>query len=178
MARPTATLNAPPPQPAAPALRRGPIGWIVTGSLVSGAAAALVLVCVVFAGAREHVITGSALLGFALGWALLAVMSTRWTSQPQRWALVPSAVLGMIGVTLLLLAPGASVMTALGWLWPPILLVLGVWMLRHARRNLVSWTRPWLVYPVSVLTALVAVAGGIETVRAAAPSALSAAGRV
>ena len=45
----------------------GPIGWIVAGSLVLGAAAALVLVAVIFAGAREHVITGSALLGFALG---------------------------------------------------------------------------------------------------------------
>jgi pimeloyl-ACP methyl ester carboxylesterase len=176
MAPPTATLTAAPPQPAAPA-RRGPIGWIVAGSLVLGAAAALVLVAVVFAGAREHVITGSALLGFALGWVLLALMSARWTSQPQRWALVPAAVLGVIGGALLLLAPGASVMTALGWVWPPILLVLAVWMLRQARRHVVSWTRPWLIYPVCVLTALVAVAGFVETVRDASASAPSAAGQ-
>jgi pimeloyl-ACP methyl ester carboxylesterase len=177
MAQPTATLTASPPQPGAPALRRGPIGWIVAGSLVLGAAAALVLVAVVFAGAREHIITGSALLGFALGWALLALLSTRWTSQPQRWALVPAAVLGVIGVALLLLAPGASAMTALGWVWPPILLVLAVWMLRQARRHLVSWSRPWLIYPVCVLTALVALAGLVETVRDASASVPSAAGR-
>src|SRR3954470_6697258 len=123
MARPTATLPESPPQPGAPPPRRGPIGWIVAGSLVLGAVAALVLVWFAVDGAREHVITGTALLGFALGWAALALLSTRWTSQPQRWALVPAAVLALIGVALLLFAPGASGMTALGWVWPPILLV-------------------------------------------------------
>jgi pimeloyl-ACP methyl ester carboxylesterase len=177
MARPIATLTESPPGPGVPAPRRGPIGWIVAGSLVVGAAVAFVLVWQVLAGAREHVITGAALLGFALGWALLALLSARWTSQPQRWALVPAGVLAVIGVALLLLAPGASVMAALGWVWPPILLVLAVWMLRQARGHLISWTRPWLIYPVCVLTALVAVAGGIETVRSGAASAPSAAGQ-
>jgi pimeloyl-ACP methyl ester carboxylesterase len=177
MARPTATLTESLPQPGAPAPRRGPIGWIVAGSLVFGAAAGFVLVWFAFAGAREHVITGTALLGLALGWTLLALLSVRWTNQPQRWAFVPAAVLAVIGVALLLLAPGASVMTALGWVWPPILLVLAVWMLRQARRHLVSWTRPWLIYPVCILTALVAVAGGVETVRGAPASDPSAAGQ-
>jgi hypothetical protein len=90
MARPTATLPESPPQPGAPVPRRGPIGGIVAGSLVLGAVAALVLVWFAVAGAREHVITGTALLGFALGWAALALMSMQWTNQPQRWALVPA----------------------------------------------------------------------------------------
>ena len=68
MARPTATLPESPPQPGVPPPRRGPIGWIVAGSLVLGAAAALILVWFAVAGAREHVITGTALLGLALGW--------------------------------------------------------------------------------------------------------------
>jgi pimeloyl-ACP methyl ester carboxylesterase len=177
MARSTATLPESPPQPGAPPPRRGPIGWIVAGSLVLGAVAALVLVWFAVGGAREHVITGTALLGFAVGWGLLALLSTRWTSQPQRWVLVPAAVLAVIGVALLLFAPGASGMTALGWVWPPVLLVLAVWMLRQAGRHLVSWTRPWLVYPVCVLTALVAVAGAVETVRGATASTPSAAGK-
>jgi hypothetical protein len=66
LARPTGTLTESLPQPGAPASRRGPIGWIVAGSLVVGAGAAFVLVWLLFAGAREHVITGTALLGFAL----------------------------------------------------------------------------------------------------------------
>src|SRR4051812_27916134 len=177
MARSTATLPESPPQPGTAPPRRGPIGWIVAGSLVLGAVAALVLVWFAVAGAREHVITGTALLGLALGWAALALMSARWTSQPQRWALVPAAVLAVIGGALLLFAPGASVMTVLGWVWPLVLLVLAVWMLRQARRHLISWTRPWLIYPVCVLTALVAVAGAVETVRGATASTPSAAGQ-
>jgi ABC-type uncharacterized transport system permease subunit len=57
---------------------------ITAGSLLLGAVAALVLVWFAVAGTREHVITGTALLGLALGWAALALLSTRWTSKPQR----------------------------------------------------------------------------------------------
>lgn len=52
--------------------RRGHIGLIVVGSLATGLAAALLLVLVVFAGAAEPVVTGSAMLAFGLGWAMLA----------------------------------------------------------------------------------------------------------
>ncbi len=69
----------------------GPIRRVIAGALVTGAATAALLTLVVSAGAREHVITGSALLGFAVGWAVLAVLSARMTDQPQRWAWVPAA---------------------------------------------------------------------------------------
>jgi pimeloyl-ACP methyl ester carboxylesterase len=164
MARPTAALSEPPPPPAAVPSRRDPIGWIVAASLSAGAVAVLVLLTVVVAGAPEHVITGTALLGFALGWALLAVLSSR-TSQPQRWAVVPAAGMGLTGAALVLLAPGERAMGVLGWVWPPALLALAGWMLLRARRHLRSWTRTWLLHPVCVVTALAAVAGGVETVR-------------
>ena len=38
------------------------------------------------------------LLAFGLGWALMAVLSTRMTSQPQRWAAVPAVVMGATGL--------------------------------------------------------------------------------
>jgi hypothetical protein len=65
---------------------RGHIGRIVAGSLIGALVAAIVLVAGPFAGAQEHVITGSVLLTFAAAWAMLAVFSERWTDQPQRWA--------------------------------------------------------------------------------------------
>jgi pimeloyl-ACP methyl ester carboxylesterase len=165
-----------PPGPRAP--RRWPIGWVVAGSLVVGALAALVAVLVVAAGAAEPVVTGAALLGFALGWAVLAAGSERLTDQPQRWALVPAAVLAASGLALLLLAPGAAVLTGLGWGWPPLLLGLAGFIGVRARRSLVSWTRAWLVYPVCVLVAVVGVAGAVETVRVAAAPEVPAAGSV
>ena len=57
-----------------PASRRLPVGVVVAVSMLGGLVAALVLILVVFAGATEPVITGAALLGFACGWALLAVL--------------------------------------------------------------------------------------------------------
>ena len=60
---------------------------------------------VAFAGAPEHVITGSALLAFAAGWAMLAVLSARLTSQPQRWARVPAAAMAAAEPTSLFALP-------------------------------------------------------------------------
>ncbi|HEX3198258.1 MAG TPA: hypothetical protein VHR39_11985, partial [Propionibacteriaceae bacterium] len=65
---------------------RGHIGWIVAGSLASGLVAALLLVAAPFIPAEENAVTGAILCGFALGWAMLAVLSVRFTDQPQRWA--------------------------------------------------------------------------------------------
>lgn len=62
------------------------IGRVVAASLIAGHVAAIVFVAFVFAGAEEHVITGSVLLAFGLRWAMLAVLSMRLTDQPQRWA--------------------------------------------------------------------------------------------
>jgi pimeloyl-ACP methyl ester carboxylesterase len=176
MTAPTATSETSPPAPVAP--RRGPIGQVVAGSLLIGAIAALVAVLVVAAGAAEHVITASALLGFALGWAVLAAASARLTDQPQRWALVPAAVLAASGLALLLFAPGPAAMVSLGWGWPPLLLLLAGFIAVRARRSLVSWTRAWLVCPVCAVIALAAVGGAVGTVRAAAAPGVPAAGQL
>jgi pimeloyl-ACP methyl ester carboxylesterase len=110
------------------------------------------------------VITGSALLGFAAGWALLAALSARMTSQPQQWAWVPAAGLAATGLGLLVLAPGDPELTAAGWVWPPVLLALAVWMGARIRRTLAAGSGRWLLYPVVVVIALAAVGGAVETV--------------
>ena len=66
----TSTLSAGCPPYVAP----GNAG-IVAGSIVSGVILAALLCLVVFPGAIEPVITGSALLGFGAGWVLLAAWS-------------------------------------------------------------------------------------------------------
>ncbi len=144
--------------------KRGHIGRIVIGSLGTGLVAALILVLLVLPGATEPVVLGTAMLAFALGWAMLAVLSTRRTSQPQTWARVPAAAMAIAGTALLLSQPGDQVMSALGWIWPPAVLVLAIWMIRSVRRALRSRTRNWLVQPVCAVLAIAAVAGGAETV--------------
>ena len=79
---------------------------IVVVSLLAGLLTALALVAGPFSGGPENEITGAILLGFAFGWTLLALLSTRFTDRPQRWAAVPAAAMGIAGAGLLLLAPG------------------------------------------------------------------------
>jgi pimeloyl-ACP methyl ester carboxylesterase len=142
--------------------RRRPAG-VVAGSLLAGLAAAAALVAGPLAGGREAVITGGLLLGFAVGWALLAVLSARYTHRPQRWAAVPAAAMGISGAALIALAPGAGTLGALGWVWPPLLLVLVTWMIVQARRRPAGRLQPWLLYPIFGALAITAIGGAYDT---------------
>ena len=104
----------------------GPIWRVVGGSIAAGFLGALVLTVVVFGGAAEHVISGSALLAFAGGWVVLAVLSSRFTSQPQRWARVPAVFMAVAALLLLVVQPDDRVLDNAGWVWPPAVLVLAV----------------------------------------------------
>jgi pimeloyl-ACP methyl ester carboxylesterase len=143
----------------------GPVARIVAGSVATGLLGALFLALVVFPGGAEHAITGSALLAFAAGWTMLAVLSTRMTSQPQRWAFVPAAYMGVVGAGLLLFAPGDDALRTMGWVWPVPVLALAVWIAVASRRHLKSRTRPWLLYPVVAFLALGAVGCSYGTVQ-------------
>ena len=57
------------------AVPEGRTGWIVAGSLATGLLAGLALVAAPFVPAQEDAVTGALLCGFAVGWALLVVLS-------------------------------------------------------------------------------------------------------
>jgi pimeloyl-ACP methyl ester carboxylesterase len=144
--------------------QRGHIGPIVVGSLAVGLLTALALSAAPFIPSRMNVLTGVVLLGFAFGWALLAVLSVRFSDQPQRWAAAPAVFLALAGL-ISLLPPGSVVRNVFGWVWPPLLLGLVIWTILQAHRQLHSRTRRWVVYPLLVVLALSAIGGGYETVR-------------
>jgi len=137
------------------------IARVVAGSLAAGIAGALVLTLVVFPGASEAVITGSILSAFGFGWAMLVVLSVRYTTHPQRWAGLPAAYLGGSGLGLVVCSPGNATLTTLNWVWPPITLALVAWMFRQMRRNL-SGRRRWLIVPVLGVLAAAAVGATVE----------------
>lgn len=153
------TLEAPvsPDEP-----RREPVWRVVGASITTGLVGSLVLTLGVFGGSAEHVISGFALLAFAVGWALLAALSARFTSRPQRWARVPAAVMAVAGLTLLLAQPDDRTLNAAGWVWPPVVVALAVWIFVHVRRGFAGRVR-WLLYPVVASLALGAVGGMYET---------------
>lgn len=141
----------------------GPVARIVAGSLAAGVAAALALTLGVFGGGTESVITGSALLAFGFGWALIAALTSRYTNRPQRWAVVPAAAMGVTGLALLTLTPGDDAMARLTWLWPPVVLALAVWMFVQIRRSLPRSGR-WLLTPVVAVLALGSLGATYENV--------------
>jgi pimeloyl-ACP methyl ester carboxylesterase len=110
------------------------------------------------------VISGLTLLSFAFGWVSLAVLSARFTDQPQRWTLLPAALSALVG-TVLLLWPGSETHDWLGWIWPIPLLVLVAWMVPQSRRHFQSRARTWLLYPVFGVLALSAIGGAYEMVQ-------------
>src|SRR5215213_7811741 len=142
---------------------RGHLGLIVSASLATGLVAALALVAAPFIPAKENVLTGVVLQAFALGWALLAVLSTRFSTQPQRWAAAPAVFFAVAGLVSLL--GSETVRDVFGWVWPPALLALVVWMIIRVRRQVRSRGARWLLYPVLAMLMVAAVGGGYETVR-------------
>src|SRR5215210_983337 len=143
---------------------RGHLGLIVAASLAAGLVAAFALVAAPFIPATENVLTGVVLLAFALGWALLAVLSVRFSSQPQRWAAAPAAFMAIAGL-ISLLPPGSVVHDVFSWVWPPALLGLAVWMIIRTRRHMRSRGARWLLYPVLAVLMVASVGGGYQTVR-------------
>jgi pimeloyl-ACP methyl ester carboxylesterase len=144
------------PEPTREATFRRAAGRTIVASVVAGAVAALVLALVVFAGGTEATITGALLLGFGFGWALMATLTVRRTRQPQRWAVVPAVAMGVTGTALLVFTPGNQTMTALNWVWPPLMVALAGWMFVQMRRSVTGKAR-WLLTPVIAVLVLASV---------------------
>jgi pimeloyl-ACP methyl ester carboxylesterase len=156
---------------------RGRIGLVVFGSIAFGFVLGLLLVLVVFAGGEESEITGSALFALGAGFMLLAVASSRFTDQPQRWALAPGVASAALGLAILILAPGNRALGLAGWVWPVLLLLLVGWSFRGARCSLHNWSRRALLYPALFVLVLVAAGGAYETVAEATSGNPAPAGR-
>ena len=144
---------------------------VVFGSIASGLALGLLLVLVVFAGGSESAITGSALVALGTGYLLLALVGR------QRWALVPGAGAAAVGLAVVVLAPGNTILRLAGWVWPVLLVAAVAWSFAGARRSLRGWSRRTLLYPALVVLLLVAIGGAFETVAEATSSDTAATGR-
>jgi pimeloyl-ACP methyl ester carboxylesterase len=147
----------------------------MVASILVGGALALIFALVTAPDGSEPLVTGSVLLAFGLGWALMAWLTTRFSGQPQRWLYVPAASLGGVGAVLAVLRPGPAFMDLLGWLWPLALAGLAIWMFVQLRRELRGSGR-WLVGGLTAELLLMAAAGAAMTVAVASASRPAAQG--
>ena len=155
---------------------QGHIGVVVLGSIAFGLLFGLFSV-IVFAGGPEHEMTGTALIALGSGLVLLAIASSRFTDQPQSWALIPGVAVAVAGLAILVFSPSGHTLTLAGWVWPLLLLVLVVWSVRGARGDLHNWSRRAVLYPALVVLLLVAAGGAYETVTEATSSNAPLGGR-
>ncbi len=118
---------------------------------------------VVFAGADEATITGATLVAFGFGWALIAVLTSRLTNRPQRWAAVPAVAMGATGLGLVVFTPGNAGMTTMSWVWPAPMLALAAYMWLRTRRDLPSRGR-WILAPIVAVLAVASVAATYENI--------------
>ena len=163
-----------PETPVSVAPPSGPLARIVAVALAAGIVVALVLTLVVFAGGTEGVITGSMLASFGFGWAVLAVLASRRTNRPQRWAFVPATVMGATGIALMVSSPDNDTMTALSWVWPPVVAAMATLMFVRMRRSLPGRGR-WLLTPVIAVLILASAGATYENVSLAHTNATYAA---
>ena len=131
----------------------------------------------VFAGGTEATITGALLLGFGFGWPLVATLTLRRTRQPQRWAVVRALTMGTTGAALVALAPGSETLTALNWLWPPLVLALAVWMFVQVRRSVTGKAR-WVITPVIAVQALTSIGATYENIALTGDATYAAPGKL
>lgn len=161
------TLLAVEPRPAEPGTtelgqgRRSPVAAIA-GSILAGLALAGAFVLGPASTGSEATVTGGILVAFGLGWGVMAATTTRFSAQPQTWMSVPAAVLSLIGLGLLVTQPDAVAMDVLGWIWPPVILILGIWMTARARAA-IRGRGQWLVLPLAAVLVVAAVGGGLTT---------------
>ncbi len=105
---------------------------VVAASLIVGLLLPVVLALGPASGGGESRMTGAALLGWGIGWTLIAILSARYTDQAQRWAFVPAAILGLTGIGEV---PGRS-----RWLLYPVVGVLAVLAVGGAVETIIEAT--------------------------------------
>jgi pimeloyl-ACP methyl ester carboxylesterase len=153
-------------------------GRTVVASVVAGAVAALVLTLVVFPGGTEATITGALLLGFGFGWALMATLTVRRTRQPQRWAIVPAIAMGATGAALVVFTPANQTLSALNWVWPPLMVSLAAWMFVQMRRSVTGKAR-WVLTPVIAVLAVASIGATYDNIaRAGEQGSVAAPGKL
>jgi pimeloyl-ACP methyl ester carboxylesterase len=150
---------------------------VILVSIVAGGVLAIVLVLLVAREGSEPLVTGSVLLAWGLGWALMAFLTERFGGQPQRWLFVPAAALLITGLVLVVIQPGPSLMDLASWVWPVALAALAIWLFVQMRRHLPGRGR-WLIGGLIAVLLVIAVAGGLTTVGTAMTPRATASGQL
>jgi hypothetical protein len=109
-------------------------GWFIPGGILVGLGAGTSLLLSPLGDRLSGDEGGWFLLVFAAGWLLIPILTAIFTDETHWWALIPAAIIGLVGLAVL---RGGVFMGALEWLgklWPIALIAVGGLILWRARR--------------------------------------------
>lgn len=109
-------------------------GWFVPTGILGGLGAGVALITSRLMSGFTLDDGGVFLLCFAAGWFAIPILSVIFTRDRNLWALIPGAIIGLVGLAVAL---GGVYMNMLQWLnyvWPVALVVIGAWLLYRAYR--------------------------------------------
>ena len=110
-------------------------GPIIPGGIMSGLGLGIFLTASPYELVSSANEGGVFMLSFALGWVLITVLTAVFTNETHWWPLIPAAIMGLIGGTVLVGGVFESALSFLGTFWPVILIVIGGWSLVQAFRG-------------------------------------------
>lgn len=105
-------------------------GLLIPGGILSGIGLGTLLI----AGPFFNNLSGEAeggifMLAFAAGWVLIPIVSSIFTGDNHWWALIPAAIMALIGGGLLLGGAALTVLEWLGKIWPVFLILGGLYLI-------------------------------------------------
>jgi hypothetical protein len=110
------------------------IGPLIPGGILSGIGLGIILVESV--NLPEGMDDGGLfMLAFALGWGLITLLSAVVTAKTQWWPLIPGGIMALIGLAVLFGGAFMQMLQWMGFLWPVILIVLGLALIIGAQRT-------------------------------------------
>ncbi len=112
-------------------------GFIIPGGILTGLGIATFLSIQVFTPGDQET-GGVVVLGLGLGFLVIPVFG-HFMSEPRGnhvWAFVPGIILGLIGLALFAGDAGLNLLSALGQIWPVILLAIGLYLLLWPRKRI------------------------------------------
>lgn len=110
-------------------------GWFIPGGILTGLGAGTALITSSFSERLSGDEGGWFLLVFAAGWLLIPIMTAIFARETHWWALIPAAIIGLVGLAVLY---GGVFMDTLEWvgkLWPIVLIIAGGLLLWKVRRG-------------------------------------------
>jgi uncharacterized membrane protein (DUF485 family) len=108
-------------------------GLLIPGSILAGIALGAALTEEVFPVLTNEKSAGVFLLAFASGWGLMALLSIFTQGGFRWWPLIPGGIIALVGATLFAGPHGVVLLSYMNYLWPLVLIGLGIFVLLRRR---------------------------------------------